>query len=582
MNKQTDSSVSVKSILTPDYFRLALPLLIQEVVTALLGAADALMLGRLSQDALSAITLACQVTQIFTHVLMALCTGSTALQVQYHSCGDNESVHRVTVIAIQFSVISGLVFFLLTFFLPEAVMRLFTDVPSLITLGADYLRIISFSYLFMSFSQIYLNVMKNVGHERVSATLGTLSAVLNIILNYFLIFGTFGFPALGVRGAAVATTVTRGVELLLIFFLMGKSTELKGYPISDFFKLYRGLMRKFLRYTVPTMINAESWMLATALTMAILGHMGSDVVAAGSVAGTLFNIASAFISGVTASTAIILGRLLGKGEIEKARRTGDTLLRIEVVFSLFIGLLLILTGPLTFPFFNTLSAVALNYLKYMILIMGFKCVGRSFGSTISCGILYTGGDLMYLMKMDLINMWLVILPLSALAAFVLHLHPVLVFLIINLDEFTKLYHMLKRYRTYCWAKNLTVKDWAQPGKYDRQIREKIIDDMPLGVMVVTNAGRIVLTNDACAGLLGKTRDELEGSNYRNIFLTEEQDDDRLSDLFIEAMHDKTTARETDLLYPNAESGRKLHVRASYMEDEDCRIGLCIMISEASR
>lgn len=574
-----EGRVTCSAVLNPTYFKMVLPLVMQSLLTSLVNATDSLMLGRLSQEALAAVTLACQLSQIFNMLITGLCVGCTALQAQYYGNHDSDSVHKVTIIALQFSLSVGLVFFLFSFVTPEAVMKLFTNDPALIELGVSYLRTVSFSYFLMSLSQISLNVMKNTGKERLSAIFGGVAVVLNIILNYLLIYGSFGFPALGVKGAAVATTVARGAELLLVLLFILKRPGIKEFSFSAYFRLYRGLMRKFIRYTVPTILQTGNWMIASTLTMAILGHMSSDIVAAGSVASIVYNVAVSPILGITSAMGITLGQLLGKGEVEKAKRTGDILWPFTIAVSVVICLIVLAAGPLTFPFFNTLSDQALEYLKVMVIIIAVKCIGRGINHPLALGVFAAGGDILYLLKMDIINMWLVILPVSFLAAFVFRFSPILVYLIINLDEFTKIYHMIARYFTYIWAKNLTIKDWAPPGKYDRQIRHQIIDEMPLGVMVISNSGRIVLVNEACAALLGKTKEEIEGGNYKTLFLSDEGNSDALSDLFIEAMNDKTTPKEADLYYPNGESGRRLHIRASYMEDEDCRIGLCVMLSE---
>lgn len=577
---KTGENITFSSVLNREYIKLALPLVLQSILVSLVNATDSLMLGRLSQSALSAITLACQLTQIFQFYISALCIGCTALQAQYFGSRDLVSVRRVTAISVQFSLGGGLLFFFLSFVTPDTVMRLFTNDPELIDMSVSYLRYASFSYLFLGISQMYLNAMKNIGQARISAAFGSVAVVLNILLNYLLIFGSIGFPALGVRGAAIATTTARGVELLLTLLFVAISPSMKDHSFRDLFGVYRGLTRKFIRYSVPSVIQCCSWMIATALTVAVLGHMGSDIVAASSVALILYNICSGLSNGLASAAGVKLGQLLGRGEVTKARRTGDMLLLNSLIAGILLCILLVLAGPLTFPFFNTLSDPAMEYLKIMAIIVGVKCIGKAVNITLSQGIFISGGDIMYLLKLDVINMWLVILPLSVLSAFVFHLPPIVVYLVINLDEFTKIYHMVTRYRTYIWAKNLTAKDWAQPGKYDRQIRRQIIEEMPLGVMVISNAGRVVLVNDACARLLDMTRETIESSNYKTLFLTEDSGNEMLSDLFIDAMNDKTSPKEADLYYPDEATGRKLHIRASYMEDEDCRIGLCVMLSPA--
>lgn len=575
------SPVNLSTVFSADFMKLMIPMFLQSLLTTLVNATDSIMLGQLSQDAMSAIALACQLSQVAMSFITALCVGCTALTAQYYGSNDLDSVRKTTTVTLQFSVGGGLLFFLVSLLLPETVMQIFTNEEALIPLGVSYLRTVSFSFLFMSVSHIFLNVMKNTGDAKTSAAFGSVTVVLNIGLNYLLIFGKLGFPALGAKGAALATSISRGVELLLVCVFVSRHGQLMNRSLRDYLRLYRGILRKFLRYTTPSVLQICLWYIATALLVAIMGHMGSDVVSASSVALIIYNIVSSLVNGAYAPAAgITLGHMLGKGEVYRAKRTGDIILKASVVLGIVMCALTILLGPFAIPVFATLSDQATRYLRIMIVMIGIKCIGKFFNMTLANGIFSSGGDIMYLMKLDIVNMWLVVLPLSAIAAFVLRLNPLVVYAVVNMDEFTKIFHMLARYRTYAWAKNLTTKDWAPPGRYDRQIREKIIDEMPLGVMIISNSGKIVLVNDACADFLGMGKEEIEGGNYKSLFLTEDAGREELSNLFIDAMTDKTQPRETDMLYPCAAGERRLHIRASYMEDEDCRIGLCVMISSA--
>lgn len=575
--------VTASSVFTKNFAKLFVPLMLQSVLEALINATDSFMLGRLSQEAMSAIVLACQVSQIAISYFSALCVGCTALIAQYYGNSDLDSVKKVSVISLQFSVGGGLLFFLISLLIPESVMRLFTNDAELIPLGVSYLRIVAVSFLFTSVSRIYLDIMKNTGNARIGAVFGSVPVVINIVLNYLLIFGKFGFPALGVKGAAIGTTVSKGVELVLVIAYVSRSKTLRNASVRDYFRLYRGLMRKFIRYTTPSVVHVCMWNVANSLLVAVLGHMGSDIVSASSVAITLYTIAYSFGCGsYSTAVGITLGHMLGKGEVQRAKRTGDVFLTASAVFGAVLCVMTALLGPFVIPLYNTLSDQAVGYLRIMIFIISFKLIFKLFNYTLSCGIFTSGGDIAYVSKLDIIVMWLVILPASAIAAFALRLDPMVVYVIVNLDETVKIYHMISHYRKYLWAKNLTRKEWAPPGSYDRRIREKIIDDMPLGVMIVSNAGRIVLTNDACARLLGMEREEIEGGNYRSLFLAGDESREALSNLLLDAVADKATPRETDMRYAAPNGERLLHIRASYMEDEDCRIGLCLMISEAGQ
>ena len=579
-NAANGTELSVSSVYNRDFIKLTIPLILQSVLTSLVSAADSVMLGRLNQQALSAVTLASQLTQIFLFLINALSVGSTALTAQYYGKNDLGSVRKVMIITLRFSACICLVVFILSFFFPVSVMRIFSNDEQLIPQGAAYLKTLSFSFLFMSVSQIYLNIMKNVGKAGISAVFSSTAVVMNIILNTLLIYGKLGFPALGVRGAALATDIARGVELLLVAGFVVINGKLRIESVSELFASYRGLLRKFVRYTMPSIIQLGSWMIASALTMAILGHMDSDIVAASAVALILYNLAASFVHvSYSSAVGITLGHMLGKGEVKKAGRTGDIFMRGSAVYGALIGLILALTGRFALPVFNTLTDEAVRFVRIMIVFMGIKCVGKFINATLAEGVFSSGGDILYLMKIDLIFMWLVILPVSAVAAFVLKLPPLAVYAIVNSDEYVKIAMLIRRYRKYAWARNLTRKEWAPPGRYDRQIRKRIVDEMPLGVMVISNSGRVVLANDACAELLCMDPEQIEGGDYRSIFLGSEGMNDEFSDLLLEAVNDKQQVRESEMRWRKNGCDRILNVRASFMEDEDCRMGLCLMLSK---
>ena len=238
-------------------FALVLPLALQNLMTALVSASDALMLGLLDQSSLSSVSLATQVQFVLNLFYAALTIGATVLAAQYWGKGDKEAVERVLAIALKGSMAVSLVFFLAAFFCPQFLMQIFTDDPELIRLGLPYLRIVSWSYLFMGVSQIYLCIMKNSGRTMRSTAYGSSAVVLNLLLNTLLIFGLLGFPKMEIAGAALATTVSRAVELGLVLLENRKKDQVRirmkylreGSPV---------LRKDFVRYTSPVMANERS------------------------------------------------------------------------------------------------------------------------------------------------------------------------------------------------------------------------------------------------------------------------------------------------------------------------------------
>lgn len=376
-----------------EFARLSAQLMVQSMVTALVSAADAIMSGALDQQALSAITLAGQVMQLYSFFLMALCIGSTVLASQYFGINDLESVRKVMNITLRSSVTGGAVFFILALLAPAGIMGFFTDEGELIEIGADYLKLCSPAFLFMSFSQIYMNIMKNTGRAKLSSTFGCIMAGLNIALNYMLIFGRFGFARMGVSGAAVATTVSRGVELILAVISSQKGSV--RFSFRGLFRSSRGISRKFWRYTLPSLAQMSSWKLATTCSVAIIGHMGADIVAASSFALIVHNILCSIADGYASACGIRIGRCLGRGDTEKARSAGDRLLGLSLVLAVCVGGIACLCCPALVRA-AVMTENAKRYLKIMIFFTGFRVVGKFFNSTLAMGIFSAGGDIAYL------------------------------------------------------------------------------------------------------------------------------------------------------------------------------------------
>lgn len=557
--------------------RMTPPIAMQCLLAAVVSATDAVMLGLLSQQALTAVTLASQLMQIFSFLIMALSVGTTALSAQYWGKKDSDAVGRVLHIALQVSIAAGTVFMLACLIFPKGIMIFYTSDAVMLEMGTEYLRYVSFTYFFMGFSQIYLIVMKNTDRVMSSSVFGAITVVLNLILDAILIFGLFGAPRMGIAGAALATSISRGVEFVLTL-IASKSYKPVQFKFGMLFKSYRTLKRKFRRYTLPSVFQMTSWMLATSATVAILGHVSSDAVAAGAVALIVFNIAASIAMAYGNSVGIILGQQLGCGDIEEAKACGDKLLKFAALLGTILCVIVCALSPVIPKFVTTLNDTARKYLFWMIIIVGTKCIGKAINHTLSTGIFSSGGDIKFLLKLDIINMWLVILPLGLISAFVLKLPPIIVYLLVNLDEYTKFYTELKHYKKYLWAKNLTKKEWAEPGQYDKELRETIVNRMPMGAIILGSSGRITMSNPAAERILGISEEELQGESL-TIFTLKDERNLEFNQCILDAVYDKTTVNNASVDFFVHDECHKLRLNTSFVEEEDANIGVLILMYE---
>lgn len=432
-----------------------LPIAVQNLMTALVSASDALMLGFLNQSSLSAVSLATQIQFVLNLFYAALTIGTTILAAQYWGKGDVEAVEKVLAVALRISMLISTAFFLAASLMPGFLMRIFTDDGELIRLGIPYLRVASWSYLCMGISQIYLCVMKNSGRVMKSTVYGSVSVILNLILNAVLIFGLFGLPASGIVGAAAATVIARVVELALVLVENARKDVVR-IRLSHLRTPSPQLRQDFYRYTSPVMANELVWGCGFTMFSVIMGHLGNDAIAANSIANIMKNIIACLCLGIAAGSGILVGNELGSGNLERAKAYGEKLCKASLAAGALSGALLLALSPLVFAFATSLSGQAHRYLQWMLYICAYYLIGKSINSTVVAGIFCAGGDTRFGLFCDFVTMWLVIVPVGLIAAFVFELPVMAVYFLLNLDEFVKIPAVYHHYKKYQWLKNITV------------------------------------------------------------------------------------------------------------------------------
>ena len=430
------------------------PIAFQYLMSSLVTASDAFMLGFLDQNSLSASSLAGQVAFVFSLFYGAFVFGLTVLAAQYWGKGDKKTADEVLAISMRYSLLVGLIFTLATALVPELIMRIFTPDPVLIEMGASYLRVVSLTFVVTGFVETYFGMMKVGDKAKLSSFIGSSAVVLNIILNWLFIFGIGIFPEMGIKGAALATLIARISEAVAIMIAVSR----KSCPTLNirlmFYSKNKELHRDYWRYTVPLLINQIGWGGGVTMYSVIMGHLGTDAVAANSIASIVRSMIASLCWGIASGVGIILGGMLGRNEFEEAKKAGGSFVRFSIWIGAASGVVILAVTPLVLHFIE-LAPQAQYYLKFMMLMAAYYIIGNSLNSTIISGVFPSGGDTKFGMICDVVTLWCVVVPLGMIGAFVLKLPVLAVAFILTLDEFVKIPAVYKHYMKYKWVNNIT-------------------------------------------------------------------------------------------------------------------------------
>ena len=431
-----------------------LPMAIQNLINVAISSTDVIMLGRYSEVTLSASSLASQIQFILILLLFGIGSGATVLTAQYWGKKDIKSIEKVMAISIKVAFTLSLFFFVFAFFFSKNAMRLFTNDKSTILEGIKYLKIVSFSYLITSISIVYLVTMRSVERVVISTVTYATSFVSNFIINYLLIFGNFGFPKLGIRGAAIGTLIARLIELGIVFYYNSKNHHFVSIKWKYIKSLDPILKKDFLKYSSPTMMNELLWASGTATGVAILGRLGNSIVAANSITSVVRQLAMVFAFGLANTAAIMVGKEIGKKDFHTAEIYSKKLLLYSFLSSLLGVALLLIAKPFIIKKFS-LNIEVENYLNFTLNILFYYIPLQSISAVLIVGVFRAGGDTKFALIADILPLWCGSVLISAFAAFYLNLPTKIIYLLIMSDEIIKQPLIIWRYRSKKWINNVT-------------------------------------------------------------------------------------------------------------------------------
>lgn len=429
------------------------PMAIQNLISSAVNSADVIMLGYIGQTAIAASSLAGNVAFILFMISTGLSSGLVMLGAQYWGKKDTEAIKTLLGIGLRICCSVEIIVACIAAFYPRILMLIFTKDSALIAEGCKYLRAASFSYVCLSFSQMFQAGFKSIERVKIVTITSTTSLFLNIGLNAVFIFGLLGVPKMGITGVGIATSIARFIEMVICFIYAGRQTDIK-FSVTCVFRRNKLLTRDFFKYSLPAVGNELVWGSAFAMYSVIMGHLGEDIVAANSVVNTVRQLGSVLCFGMAYGGAIVVGKYMGAGDMAVAERNASRLARVTI-FSGELGAVLLICLYPVLPYIADLNETAAHYRNILLFINAYSLIGASINTVLICGIFRAGGDSKFGFVADIINMWCVSVPLGLLAAFVFKLPPLWVYFILFLDEFEKMPFVIHHYFKKGWLRNIT-------------------------------------------------------------------------------------------------------------------------------
>lgn len=452
-----------------DFARLVITMAAQNLVAYSVNMLDNIMLGNYSQDALSGATIVNQIFFVIQQLTIAVGQSLVAISSQYWGKHETDPIRRLSWIVLRVMMVLALIVFALCTFFPEGLLRLFTTSDVILQEGLIYLSIVKYSFIFFMLSSCVMAMLRSVETVRIALVISTVSLVVNGCINYTLIFGNFNAPKLGIFGAGIGTLLARIIELAIVLFYVAaldkkldffgqfkkfRKKESSKESADGSWVSNRELMHVYASISLPLITSGMIWAITVPMQTAILGHVSDDAIAANSVSSTFFQYLKFIVVAISSSNAVMIGKAIGRGHIDEVKATGRTLAFIAPCVGTVLGIILFSFRLILLSAYN-LTDTALTLANHFIIIMSIVMVFMSYQMPLSSGVLEGSGDSRFCLIMNTISTWLILMPLSFLAAFYWRFSPEIVVLFIQSDQIYKGLPLTLRFRSYKWIHKLT-------------------------------------------------------------------------------------------------------------------------------
>ena len=436
---------------------LTLSLALQNLLTYSVNMADNIMLGRFSQDALSGASLCNQLHFFLQMLVQGVGEGVVVLGARYWGKKDLKHIPHIIGAGLRFGVAIAVLMFLAALFFPEQIIRLMSNDEAIVEQGVQYLQIICFTYVLFALTNMLTASLRTIGIVKIGYMISASTLCINICLNYVLIYGHFGAPALGVRGAAIATLVSRAVELLIVIWYLKFREHTLNLNWRKLLFIDTSYIKDYIHVSLPVLITQALWGFSSIVQTAVLGNMDNSamVVPANSISVLVFQILSVVGYGAASAAAILTGRTLGEGKKERIDQTAFTFQVLFCIIGVFTGLIIFFSRGPVMMIYDTLTPEAAELTQQFITVLAITSVGTCYQMAADSGILRAGGDTRFAMWNNMVFTWLICLPCAILSAFVFHFPPVVVFFCLKMDQLGTCPVIFLRVLSKKWIKQIT-------------------------------------------------------------------------------------------------------------------------------
>lgn len=460
INQYTQPNLFAKGGLLrePSFYRtlltLSVPIMLQNLLASSLSFVDTIMIGQLGETEIAAVGIANQMFFLVILIFFGISSGASIFFSQFWGDKDLKSIHKTMGLAMSFGLLGSSIISVLSVGFPNQVMGVFSQDTEVITIGSQYLRIVGISYVFTAITFINSFALRSTGNPKLPLLVSAISMTTNALFNYLLIFGKFGFPAMGVRGAAIATAASRGLELFLLLLLSYTKKKPTVAPIREYFSFDRKFVKKFLNTVTPVIFNEIIWSLGMVMYKVVFARMGTGIIASANITEAIQSLFFVIFIGTGNGSAILIGNKIGEKKQEEARNYASGALVFGFILGLGVGILMSVAAPFIPLLYNVtpeIRGLATRSLLVLALLLPFKV----YNMHMIVGVLRSGGDTRFCLFLEMIGVWLIGVPLALTGGFLLNLPIYFIYLIVGVEEFFKLFFGRRRFKTGRWLNDLT-------------------------------------------------------------------------------------------------------------------------------